>query len=297
MSDAAGEILRRGRERKGISRERLSKQTAIRESILEALESGNFAILPAPYVASFIKKYAESVGLSESETSQVMGAIATAAPKVAAEQKSYRPLETASRGVSVATSWIPKLLYAGIAVAIAASGYYFVFVKPTTGGVDSLNAAVPGAPPAAEQTVQIKPAPGVLPAVDSQATRGTEEGSENDSLMLDIIATERAWVSINLDGSVSRDLLLEKGEQRSFSAGKFIKLSLGNAGGQKFILNGEELEPFGQRGKIIRDIKISKSLISASNKPSIVIGEKKAEILRNTPAKPATPPPTDSAKN
>lgn len=59
-----GEILKEARESKSISLESLQESTKIQKRYLEAIEKGNFHILPGTfYTRAFIKEYAHAVGL------------------------------------------------------------------------------------------------------------------------------------------------------------------------------------------------------------------------------------------
>lgn len=59
-----GQLLKRTREEKKISLEDVQKETKIQRRYLEAIEQGNFDILPGHfYVRAFVKSYAEAVGL------------------------------------------------------------------------------------------------------------------------------------------------------------------------------------------------------------------------------------------
>ncbi|SFL44874.1 protein RodZ, contains Xre-like HTH and DUF4115 domains [Paenibacillus sp. 1_12] len=67
MSDL-GQLLRKARIEKKISLEDLQESTKIRKRYLEAIEDGNYKILPGNfYVRAFIKSYAEAVGLEPNE--------------------------------------------------------------------------------------------------------------------------------------------------------------------------------------------------------------------------------------
>ncbi len=59
-----GDILRRRREDLGVSLEELQEQTKIRTRYLEALEAGDWDVLPGDvYARGFVRRYAESVNL------------------------------------------------------------------------------------------------------------------------------------------------------------------------------------------------------------------------------------------
>jgi len=63
MSDL-GELLKKAREQRGLSLEDIQETTKIRKRYLEAIESGDYKVLPGSfYVRAFVKTYAESVGL------------------------------------------------------------------------------------------------------------------------------------------------------------------------------------------------------------------------------------------
>lgn len=63
-----GQLLRKARLENGISLEDLQETTKIRKRYLEAIEEGNFKVLPGTfYVRAFIKSYAEAVGLDPNE--------------------------------------------------------------------------------------------------------------------------------------------------------------------------------------------------------------------------------------
>ncbi|MCM8798815.1 MAG: helix-turn-helix domain-containing protein, partial [Candidatus Omnitrophica bacterium] len=65
---SVGETLKKARENKQLSLEEISRQTHIPTKVLSALEEEAFANLAGPvYVKSFLKKYAEFLGLNSTE--------------------------------------------------------------------------------------------------------------------------------------------------------------------------------------------------------------------------------------
>ncbi|MFE5319531.1 helix-turn-helix domain-containing protein [Paenibacillus sp. NPDC056579] len=63
-----GQLLRKARTEKKISLEQLEETTKIRKRYLEAIEEGNYKVLPGNfYVRAFIKSYAEAVGMDPNE--------------------------------------------------------------------------------------------------------------------------------------------------------------------------------------------------------------------------------------
>jgi cytoskeletal protein RodZ len=63
-----GEELKYARESRGISQQDISKETRINQKFIEAIEEGNFSLLPQTYVRAFIRAYAKYIGLNPAET-------------------------------------------------------------------------------------------------------------------------------------------------------------------------------------------------------------------------------------
>lgn len=67
MSDL-GALLRKAREQRGYTLEDVQEYTKIRKRYLEAIETGDYKVLPGSfYVRAFVKTYAETVGLDAEE--------------------------------------------------------------------------------------------------------------------------------------------------------------------------------------------------------------------------------------
>lgn len=67
MSDL-GALLKKAREQRSLSLEDIQDLTKIRKRYLEAIEDGNYSVLPGSfYVRAFVKNYAEAVGLDAEE--------------------------------------------------------------------------------------------------------------------------------------------------------------------------------------------------------------------------------------
>lgn len=63
-----GALLKKAREEKGFSLDEVQEQTKIRKRYLQALEEGDYEVLPGKfYIRAFIKNYAEFVGLDADE--------------------------------------------------------------------------------------------------------------------------------------------------------------------------------------------------------------------------------------
>jgi cytoskeletal protein RodZ len=81
-------------------------------------------------------------------------------------------------------------------------------------------------------------------------------GATDGQLALDLEATELSWVVVQVDGGSPQEALLRPGEKARWKGQDQFILTLGNAGGVKAELNGKPQKPFGQSGKVARDIVI-----------------------------------------
>ncbi|MHA7963099.1 RodZ domain-containing protein [Paenibacillus sp. CAU 1782] len=80
MSDL-GALLRKAREERGLSLEDIQELTKIRKRYLEAIESGDYRVLPGTfYVRAFVKNYSEAVGLDPDEVLRLYQHEVPAAP-------------------------------------------------------------------------------------------------------------------------------------------------------------------------------------------------------------------------
>lgn len=87
---------------------------------------------------------------------------------------------------------------------------------------------------------------------------GEGAGSTDGQLVLDLEATELSWVVVQIDGGSPQEALLRPGEKARWKGQDQFSLTLGNAGGVKAELNGKPQKPFGQSGKVARDIVLKR---------------------------------------
>ncbi len=73
-----------------------------------------------------------------------------------------------------------------------------------------------------------------------------------DSLLLEGRFTERVWYSVGMDGAREDAATVDSGEVRQWRASETFSISLGNAGGVSFHLNGKDLGTLGPSGGTVR---------------------------------------------
>lgn len=120
MSDL-GQLLKKARTERGLSLDQLQETTKIRKRYLEAIEEGNFKILPGNfYVRAFIKSYSEAVGLEPEEVLRLYrNVIPVANPEYTIEpirrkRRNSTSSDKFSKWASTILMWVFPLMIIGI---------------------------------------------------------------------------------------------------------------------------------------------------------------------------------------
>jgi cytoskeletal protein RodZ len=102
--------------------------------------------------------------------------------------------------------------------------------------------------------------PGELTARSEGPLAGlsVEGPGATEPLVLDLEAVELSWVVVQIDGGSPVEALLRPGERARWKAQDQFALTLGNAGGVKALLNGKPQKPFGQTGRVVRDVLLKR---------------------------------------
>ena len=67
---------------------------------------------------------------------------------------------------------------------------------------------------------------------------------------MQVAATERAWVAVDVDGKTVLQRVLNPSEIQTLKAKESFDVTTGNAQGIILTLNGETLKPLGRRGEV-----------------------------------------------
>ncbi len=118
------------------------------------------------------------------------------------------------------------------------------------------NATLPGSPtkPSDQQSASLKPtaAPSTAP------TGGQENKPSTNDLVLQVAATARAWISIEADGKMVFQRVLNPNEVQTLHAQKSFYLTAGNAQAVILTLNGETLKPLANRSGETKSIHLTR---------------------------------------
>ena len=290
--DYLGDYLKQAREKKRVSLEQISSQTKIPEYHLQALESEDFANLPAKVFAKgFVRSYAKALGLDEEEVLQrFLQTSATFYDQQEPEASQPHVQVTLEAPPRQGPNWS---LVLGILVIIAIITVWYGFPKkqeiqtplpeteapqaiepinePILPIADSQKSAepitatdsgpTPPTPPAPKPApTQPLPVPEVPtsaePTPPPPSPKPRNHSTADGSHTLEIEATQLTWVVVKSDQQAPNEALLQPGQRVTWKADTQFQVTLGNAGGVIIRLNGQSQGPFGKPGQVVRDIRL-----------------------------------------
>ena len=252
-----GENLRRERELRGVDLRDIAEATNISLRFLQALEQDRTDVLPGGiFPKAFVRQYATYLGLDPdrlvTEYAYTHGGEAAAEAGVVARRASSGRL---------AAVFVGLILAAGLALfASARAGLFARHPAP--------------AEPAPESSPDVTmPSDRVYPPPAPSTAAAAPGAPLTGALVLSLNARQDCWVEVHVDGTTALSRILTQGETQKFEAQSQIVLSVGNAGGITFTVNGRPGITLGREGEVKRNIVITKESVPA--------------LLQEAPASPA----------
>ncbi len=242
VTQSLGSYLRALREERKGSLEEMAHATRVSVRQLQALESDNFAELPAPvFVKGFIRAYCEVLGEPADEALGLYHDM-RGEPRV-----SERPVPS----TRPAPSWSASPIFISLALLMVFGA-----------GLLALNLGVKRGPePVAEPTA---PAATVEPVATSPTAPSPAQESRASQRLI-VKALEPTWIRIQADDGRVAEELLRPGATREWTAQKRFLLTVGNAGGIDVTLNGQSMPPLGARGAVIRGLELPRAARDAGS--------------------------------
>lgn len=260
--ESFGGDLKRHRSEKNISLMDISASTRINLKFLEALETGNFSILPQTYVRAFLREYADAVGMNPDSVLKTYDEILH--QRQGGEQKSapqkIQPVtsKTPDPGplASVAAFARQNALFVSFVLLVAVFVVY-LFRQTSDATRATTIAETPFDRVVEENAAALtqRDTAVVLPAVTNPAAV--------DSLSLVMTTTDSVWMTITLDDGPTREYLFGPNRRGRWTARESFTLTMGNAGGATFALNGKSLGTLGRPGAVVRNVRISAETLSS----------------------------------
>lgn len=241
---SVGSYLREQRLARGLSLEEVARITRVGQDYLSAIERDAFTELPAPvFTKGFIRAYCQALSQPPDEAlSRYRAVLAESAPPPAPAPP---PLSIRRRVLGPALAGLGLLIALGLAL----------FLLNNAGKSASLPARpVAGEPPAA--------GPSRLQALPVRRS--------DEPVLSRLIArtSELTWIQVEMDGGRVVEELLPAGATREWTSKTRFIVTVGNAGGITFELNGRPVPPLGARGAVIRRLSLPLDLPSSPDRPS-----------------------------
>lgn len=259
-----GASLREQRERKGVSLTDISAYTRINQHFLEAIENGNFSVLPQTYIRAFLREYASAIETDGEEIVSMYEAIISP-PTPATRQRRDTEHEQPRESSRVPPSSHPLTPFVRAlrpvvfgAIIVIVGGFMYLMLKSPSETTQTTSGEIPfdrvireteAALPADTTTISTPPPQAIAPA---QTT---------DSLVLQMRTTDSLWLSITIDNDRNEEYLFAPNRIRTWKASDRFVLTMGNAGGATFQLNGKDLGPLGRPGAVLRNRVITADLL------------------------------------
>lgn len=262
MSDL-GALLRKAREQRGYTLDDIQEVTKIRKRYLEAIETGDYKVLPGSfYVRAFVKTYAETVGLDAEEVLRLYqkelpkppaSETAVVEPMIKKSRRSEHHRDRWGKITVTLLLWLfPILIIAVVYVYLsnnAGKEPKEVNRGPITTETAPPQSSVPPSPslpssPSATESAAPSFAPVTFTLKETRRSVQYIEVSPGGSHTLQLEITGRCWVGV-YEGSSKGKMLLSKGFEQadvpqtlSYDLSGPLYINVGRADNVKITVDG-----------------------------------------------------------
>lgn len=226
-----GRFLKEKREDKSLTLSDVSNTLCIRKSLISAMESGNWQLLPHEiYVRGYLREYAN-----------LLNVYSEIADDLKQQPESKAPLEIPiQQKTESGRRQMPKKVIVYPLAFVLVAGFFIL---------SQLNRHEPVAP--------IQPTERAAKSIfDDSSTETSTAVDTSTSKKLMITCQERTWVSVVIDDIEKKEFMLNPQDIIILNAKATYDLLIGNAGGVKLILDGKDVQFSGMSGEVKR-IKLS----------------------------------------
>ena len=258
-----GDILRREREKQGLTIADIEQGTSIRGLYIEHIERGNIKELPGlVYAKGFVRNYAKFLRLDAEQLVQQFAEENGSAPVPP-------PVEVESPARRISLSNVGDESLSEISIGQQSSSYAGIFGKLAAGivvlaalvggGAAVISAINAPAREAVQPPVKAEQ-PAAAPAAAPANPADTQKSA--DGVRVSVTLTERCWTEVSVDGKSVFEGIIEKGKTENWQGKESVVVRAGNAGALDVTCNGKKLGKFGDNGEVVerRFTKTTKEL-------------------------------------
>ncbi|HMM21631.1 MAG TPA: helix-turn-helix domain-containing protein [Selenomonadales bacterium] len=251
-----GEVLRTEREKQGLSVKDIEKATSIRALYIQAIEDGNYSILPGEvYLKGFIRNYASFLGLNPQNMMElyrqnqapqppVPQTPTTAGPVSSAPSAATPPSARTERRQEKSGGSAVRWVVIGVVVLLLVGGAAWAAMEFF--GPAPKQPSVPQPPPKAAQPAPVPtPAPAPVPATPQKPP------AQAKPIVVVAKFTAECWTRAVADGKEVYEGIPKVGETLTWSADRSLTVHVGNAAGIELTYNGQLQGKLGDAGDVI----------------------------------------------
>lgn len=246
------EQLKEIRLEKKLTLKQISQSTRIHLKYLEFLEKGDLLQIPEIYDKLFFKSYLKALDAAESEFYD----------QFLEFRKTIRDDRTSILDMTQTDSQVEKefnfkniLYFVPILIAILV----LWFLISNTLMVDDADTE------AVREVSVLEVAQNIQSKIDSAKSAQSEINEDSlvteqsEGLNLNILAVEKTWFRIIIDGKDTSEYLLQRGQNVSFASRKYFDFLIGKANGLKINVKNKTFGPFGDENQIVKFMRIDSS--------------------------------------
>jgi cytoskeletal protein RodZ len=232
----------------------ISAETKINIKFLEAIEEGNFEILPTPYIRAFLKEYARRVDYDPEKLLRQYDEHTHSGSVTHPEQESV-PVSTEEVKTTREFGHPPHLKIVSLSLIVFGSIALVVYYTMFRPGIEDFEEIT--ARPFQDVVRELEEQSEELPiaVVDSPAA---VQQAYPDSLVLYVAATDTVWLTILIDNIQQQEYILRPDNRMQWKAANQFLMTVGNAGGVALRLNNDTLGVLGRQGEVMRNITITR---------------------------------------
>jgi cytoskeleton protein RodZ len=239
VSTGIGDTLREAREAQERTLEEMARAVRARTEQLRALEEERFDTFHGDvYAKGFLRSYAIELGMDPAPLLEVYRAEVSGPEDARASTLLTGSIPDGPRRSTPPTWLVWALVGVMIVMGLAFLGTISDRFTPPSASPDE-----PVGPPPA-------PAPSVEePEQEPEPEPEPEPVFEGVEVLLAL--EEASWIRVTVDGAVVLEQIVQAGETLQFQGDQEVLLRLGNAGGVRVEVNGEDQGPPGGRGEVV----------------------------------------------
>lgn len=255
--DTPGHVLREERKKQKKSLKEISRKLKINIKYLTAIEDEDYSLLPAElFTKSYLRMYADILGLDSNDILNLYES----------ENKTEEIQEPPSRSskefyIKLKKYILPKISFRPLLLVVAVA-FVVLSIALIIGDREQIPETKKTNKAQKTEIIEAKKEEKKIADKAVQKEKKKEKKlvvikeekkveQKRDEMLLEIFATELTWVSISIDGRKAEERVLRTGQTATVSAISSFAVKVGNAGGTRMVLNGEDLGELGPHGKVV----------------------------------------------